>query len=154
MIRRPPRSTRTDTLFPYTTLFRSSLAAPGDTHCHPSTSSAIVEQPITVSFALWLVAAPWGLSVTQPAVHVHGTGWRPQWRWPVETKRGTWIGQRVLQARGWTETLVSIRYARMGTTPTGSRPVGKRHCSITSSASAASTLTQPFTPTCDVPPLP
>src|SRR3546814_19195752 len=27
MIRRPPRSTRTDTLFPYTTLFRSSMAA-------------------------------------------------------------------------------------------------------------------------------
>src|SRR3546814_7599189 len=26
MIRRPPRSTRTDTLFPYTTLFRSILA--------------------------------------------------------------------------------------------------------------------------------
>src|SRR3546814_8097669 len=29
MIRRPPRSTRTDTLFPYTTLFRSGLALPG-----------------------------------------------------------------------------------------------------------------------------
>src|SRR3546814_6705119 len=28
MIRRPPRSTRTDTLFPYTTLFRS----PNDSH--------------------------------------------------------------------------------------------------------------------------
>src|SRR3546814_19589789 len=27
MIRQPPRSTRTDTLFPYTTLFRSHLAA-------------------------------------------------------------------------------------------------------------------------------
>src|SRR3546814_4767265 len=27
MIRRPPRSTRTDTLFPYTTLFRSRLQA-------------------------------------------------------------------------------------------------------------------------------
>src|SRR3546814_3731138 len=27
MIRRPPRSTRTDTLFPYTTLFRSELPA-------------------------------------------------------------------------------------------------------------------------------
>src|SRR3546814_1188550 len=27
MIRRPPRSTRTDTLFPYTTLFRSSWGA-------------------------------------------------------------------------------------------------------------------------------
>src|SRR3546814_6014766 len=32
MIRRPPRSTRTDTLFPYTTLFRSAtLAGDGDT---------------------------------------------------------------------------------------------------------------------------
>src|SRR3546814_19795827 len=28
MRRRPPRSTRTDTLFPYTTLFRSPFAAP------------------------------------------------------------------------------------------------------------------------------
>src|SRR3546814_2179283 len=28
MIRRPPRSTRTDTLFPYTTLFRSALHGP------------------------------------------------------------------------------------------------------------------------------
>src|SRR3546814_1115891 len=29
MIRRPPRSTRTDTLFPYTTLFRSAYRAEG-----------------------------------------------------------------------------------------------------------------------------
>src|SRR3546814_6580909 len=29
MIRRPPRSTRTDTLFPYTTLFRSRTGHPG-----------------------------------------------------------------------------------------------------------------------------
>src|SRR3546814_3037280 len=28
MIRRPPRSTRTDTLFPYATLFRSTTAKP------------------------------------------------------------------------------------------------------------------------------
>src|SRR3546814_6738829 len=33
MIRRPPRSTRTDTLFPYTTLFRSNQW-PGDRHLH------------------------------------------------------------------------------------------------------------------------
>src|SRR3546814_20050282 len=35
MIRRPPRSTRTDTLFPYTTLFRSVVRAerPGDGRC-------------------------------------------------------------------------------------------------------------------------
>src|SRR3546814_19565748 len=30
MIRRPPRSTRTDTLFPYTTLFRSTFHTPFD----------------------------------------------------------------------------------------------------------------------------
>src|SRR3546814_9312633 len=30
MIRRPPRSTRTDTLFPYTTLFRSKVIATTD----------------------------------------------------------------------------------------------------------------------------
>src|SRR3546814_6822564 len=36
MIRRPPRSTRTDTLFPYTTLFRSHQVAPrgADGHRH------------------------------------------------------------------------------------------------------------------------
>src|SRR3546814_4383064 len=33
MRRRPPRSTRTDTLFPYTTLFRSSDCLPGK-HAH------------------------------------------------------------------------------------------------------------------------
>src|SRR3546814_6600428 len=35
MIRRPPRSTRTNTLFPYTTLFRSAGGAPaGQTRSH------------------------------------------------------------------------------------------------------------------------
>src|SRR3546814_16397615 len=35
MLRRPPRSTRTDTLFPYTTLFRSSLGSDrSDDHRH------------------------------------------------------------------------------------------------------------------------
>src|SRR3546814_6335977 len=33
MIRRPPRSTRTDTLFPYTTLFRSASARAATRHC-------------------------------------------------------------------------------------------------------------------------
>src|SRR3546814_1978278 len=42
MIRRPPRSTRTDTLFPYTTLFRSLLIA-----------LALFEQAIDVD-AAWI----------------------------------------------------------------------------------------------------
>src|SRR3546814_5671637 len=41
MIRRPPRSTRTDTLFPYTTLFRSCAAArPASSRARSSTSTA------------------------------------------------------------------------------------------------------------------
>src|SRR3546814_7784807 len=52
MIRRPPRSTRTDTLFPYTTLFRSpeEAAAIGGT-------GAIVRQPCPAP-AMRLQAAP------------------------------------------------------------------------------------------------
>src|SRR3546814_1535624 len=53
MIRRPPRSTRTDTLFPYTTLFRSTLftrlASSGiapillrtQYRCHPSHTTLV-----------------------------------------------------------------------------------------------------------------
>src|SRR3546814_17974392 len=52
MIRRPPKSTRTDTLFPYTTLFRSvRLSAarrrqipPSPPHAH-QTSAATAEAP-------------------------------------------------------------------------------------------------------------
>src|SRR3546814_6634797 len=36
MIRRPPRSTRTDTLFPYTTLFRSRRFEVLECFCHPA----------------------------------------------------------------------------------------------------------------------
>src|SRR3546814_3921125 len=36
MIRRPPRSTRTDTLFPYTTLFRSDRLARADHRLPPA----------------------------------------------------------------------------------------------------------------------
>src|SRR3546814_11720025 len=35
LIRRPPRSTRTDTLFPYTTLFRSRRTAPASLSAAP-----------------------------------------------------------------------------------------------------------------------
>src|SRR3546814_2632569 len=59
MIRRPPRSTRTDTLFPYTTLFRSQAGQPvgvprgesvliaGD----PRTSVTTALRALTLSYA-------------------------------------------------------------------------------------------------------
>src|SRR3546814_20710307 len=43
MIRRPPRSTRTDTLFPYTTLFRSDLRRRQDPRVRIQRHHRIVE---------------------------------------------------------------------------------------------------------------
>src|SRR3546814_1251621 len=43
MIRRPPRSTRTDTLFPYTTLFRSIGNLCGITLTHTGTAQCVGE---------------------------------------------------------------------------------------------------------------
>src|SRR3546814_8961321 len=57
MIRRPPRSTRTDTLFPYTTLFRSVLG-----------SSAPVLQ-VVAAFRHQLTASIFGVGVAI------GSGW-------------------------------------------------------------------------------
>src|SRR3546814_15096589 len=45
MIRRPPRSTRTDTLFPYTTLFRSRRLARTTVAYHASSSAARESRP-------------------------------------------------------------------------------------------------------------
>src|SRR3546814_16833990 len=45
MIRRPPRSTRTDTLFPYTTLFRSANAVSSKT---PAGSALTTRAALTV----------------------------------------------------------------------------------------------------------
>src|SRR3546814_2643129 len=45
MIRRPPRSTRTDTLFPYTTLFRSHHERPGFPPLPPAKSRLIPDNP-------------------------------------------------------------------------------------------------------------
>src|SRR3546814_5506341 len=42
MIRRPPRSTRTDTLFPYTTLFRSGALGQGRRGVRPAGDRATV----------------------------------------------------------------------------------------------------------------
>src|SRR3546814_8877047 len=54
MIRRPPRSTRTDTLFPYTTLFRSE-AADAVSWGQPTGSSK------SCPSGYWLVAADGGI---------------------------------------------------------------------------------------------
>src|SRR3546814_6139750 len=55
MIRRPPRSTRTDTLFPYTTLFRSDGA----------------RHRLHVSLIAWMFLVTLGGSAIELAYHPH-----------------------------------------------------------------------------------
>src|SRR3546814_14011256 len=52
MIRRPPRSTRTDTLFPYTTLFRSYGLSLGLVSQRPSELSETILSQYSTLFAL------------------------------------------------------------------------------------------------------
>src|SRR3546814_19880954 len=71
IIRRPPRSTRTDTLFPYTTLFRSAhsgricAARPRPGHC----------QCVLLCARLWAASAP-RHPVPLPAAECLWCAWR------------------------------------------------------------------------------
>src|SRR3546814_7033186 len=57
MIRRPPRSTRTDTLFPYTTLFRSALLG-----------EWLEAASVTFLFALSLTLEAWSVGKARRAI--------------------------------------------------------------------------------------
>src|SRR3546814_13309291 len=63
MIRRPPRSTRTDTLFPYTVLFRSAYRSPGRSYAQ--------NLGRTLAVRLWPVRI--SLRSCQRAAALHGS---------------------------------------------------------------------------------
>src|SRR3546814_14544454 len=63
MIRHPPRSTRTDTLFPYTTLFRAQVTRSCDWRIRE-----LVEGAHPVS--LYLVIPPSDISRTKPLIRL------------------------------------------------------------------------------------
>src|SRR3546814_5455372 len=70
MIRRPPRSTRTDTLFPYTTLFRSDCA--GKTAGGRGNSSSWISlgnRSLRDLLSLVFVRRPWQGTSLQRAQH-------------------------------------------------------------------------------------
>src|SRR3546814_17729509 len=72
MIRRPPRSTRTDTLFPYTTLFRSVWIA------------------CTIACALRSGSIP--LVIWKIAVRINGSGLEEQIQLALTIQRGEIVG--------------------------------------------------------------
>src|SRR3546814_2920879 len=80
MRRRPPRSTRTDTLFPYTTLFRSiaaALASPASAGVgvtdlrvgqHPDKIRFVLDLTDRVDFLVFLLPDPYRIVVDLPQV--------------------------------------------------------------------------------------
>src|SRR3546814_17647159 len=123
MIRRPPRSTRTDTLFPYTTLFRSASFRGGTT---PETGSQrTIDRPDSVSRVMPPITTirntSRAMTSSQPAM---ARGWAVDWRAAArgaivvvmmgaiyallrrrsqapETKRCDQIGRASCRARVW-----------------------------------------------------
>src|SRR3546814_5803514 len=97
MIRRPPRSTRTDTLFPYTTLFRS---------CSPPVSDLLPQQQLVLE----LLRMSGDIAVTEQ---------------PQQTI--LWRTLRECRAKGWiTTTEVSPEVHSVALTPRGRRRVEDR----------------------------
>src|SRR3546814_9898793 len=85
MIRRPPRSTRTDTLFPYTTLFRSAVArqpveeilshvAGRRLDRRPDAARRVVQRlvPAVIGIGMVVVHAPGNVASVPPDVDVAG----------------------------------------------------------------------------------
>src|SRR3546814_8646442 len=94
MIRRPPRSTRTDTRFPYTTLFRSRIPLA----CARLTTSLI----------------EWYLVVLSPRMLIAGCGvfWASTANWLSSTSRVTaWSFQRSEEHTSELQSLMRISYA-------------------------------------------
>src|SRR3546814_8840317 len=61
MFRRPPRSPRTHTLFPYTTLFRAAVAEPAVARHHPEDRQHVLEiQPRRQHADRDLAGSRWG----------------------------------------------------------------------------------------------
>src|SRR3546814_5275606 len=90
MIRRPPRSTRTDTLFPYTTLFRSKGvefllldSKIGDTREAIAASAAGHDIPV-LDDNLQLVGRSLGVISTAEAFVIDPRTWKVAYRGPID----------------------------------------------------------------------
>src|SRR3546814_20429270 len=94
MIRRPPRSTRTDTLFPYTTLFRSS-GGPSPARARGGGNARfLVGGPVKDALSL--------RQAQHEAAGTAGSAARPLWRLQslgFSRRRGA--GRRLPAARRW-----------------------------------------------------
>src|SRR3546814_8242399 len=96
MIRRPPRATRTDTLFPYTTLFRSYLIRRRGSSRRPGSSPWLSPCQVSRSGFLHLPG--------ERADHTEK-------RWQEQTPRQTALSRRSEEHTSELQSLMRISYA-------------------------------------------
>src|SRR3546814_16011648 len=106
MIRRPPRSTRTDTLFPYTTLFRSPVL--GDI----SPGEFI---PIAESISMIGPISEWVLAQACNAAA----------QWPGDVRVAVNISPALLRSADLPHTVISCLYSRSEERRVGKEGVSK-----------------------------
>src|SRR3546814_5816266 len=100
MIRRPPRLTRTDTLFPYTTLFRSAYR-----ELHKRTSDRLIEKMMEPD--VWKF---WITVIENPKFSKYLDGAK-DWRDPVREKNIMYSGHRSEEHTSELQSLMRITYA-------------------------------------------
>src|SRR3546814_19555516 len=102
MIRRPPRSTRTDTLFPYTTLFRSAVRAREQLTLDAAALFAEVDVLLTPTTAVPAFAAegpPPGGAMATPFTMLANLCWNPSISVPAgPTNEGLPVGPQITAA--------------------------------------------------------
>src|SRR3546814_2615313 len=102
MIRRPPRSTRTDTLFPYTTLFRSCLQ-----RCPASYSPQGYGSPIERYYRFSASYRSIGSKLTSPSATNMGS---KNLLWSMSSEK-TYSGRRSEEHTSELQSLMRISYA-------------------------------------------
>src|SRR3546814_7383598 len=81
MIRRPPRSTRTDTLFPYTTLFRSAKRVGVDIQVNATVNDFILEQNKVVGVRVTIDGKPREIRAGKAVILASGDySSSPEWK--------------------------------------------------------------------------
>src|SRR3546814_8838978 len=103
MIRRPPRSTRTDTLFPYTTLFRSIARSDAGLPCETTLplGSLLLEDVVVVDLKAPELAGAGDLeALGRASVSLHLGHLGPLVLGATGSDRGVGVGARASSARG------------------------------------------------------
>src|SRR3546814_1535722 len=110
MIRRPPRSTRTDTLFPYTTLFRSVIAGIRD-RSDPRSAAGVRKTDQGIRATRCGTDRRRNAHVFAAAHHARRQLPEPQHARPVSGRRGRRLCGRSEEHTSELQSLMRISYA-------------------------------------------